>query len=63
MSSKEESKTIDALEKIAKELELANRLKIFELIMIKSNVLVQHFDKFNDPVTEFEEKIRSIEEH
>jgi len=63
MSSKEESKTIDALEKIAKELELANRLKIFELISTQSPILVKHYDKFNDLVTEFEEKIRSIEEH
>ena len=53
------SLTLKVLEKIAEELELANKLKMFELVTGQSAVIVKHYDRFNDFVTEFEDKIRS----
>lgn len=58
-----ESNTLKALEKIAEELELANRLKILEIASKHSSIKPENFLKFYDIAIELEEKIGIIEKH
>jgi hypothetical protein len=52
-------KIIEVLEKIAKELELANRLKIFEIALKNHPLKFETLIKFYDKSIDLEEEIKA----